>query len=102
MSENSIFFDYQQAIAQAERLEEIAERTDKNAGGLAETMGLTVQGWQADSGASFRKKGGRLEENMETSAEHLRALANEVREIARRIYELEMANLAIAQQRDYA
>lgn len=102
MSEGSILFDYQQAIAQAERLEAIAEHTDKNAGSLAEAMGQTVSGWQADSGALFRKKGGRLEDNMETSAERLRALATEVREIAKRIYEMEMANLALAQQRDYA
>lgn len=101
MSESTFLFDYQQAIAQAEQLEAIARRTDRNAGDLAGAMGLTVSGWQADSGANFRKKGGRLEDSMSSSAEHLRTLAAEVREIARKIYGMEMANVAAAQQRDY-
>jgi len=99
MDARSITFDYQQALAQAGRLEEIAARTDRGSESLAESMSLTVSGWQAGSGALFRKKGGRLEEKMEDSAAHLRSLAAAVREIARRMYEAEMANLALAQER---
>lgn len=101
MDERSIMFDYQLALAQAGRLEGIAAQTVRSGESLAEAMNLTISGWQADSGALFRKKGARLEESMENSAAHLRVLAETVREIARRMYEAEMANLALVQERSY-
>lgn len=96
MTEKEIWFNYEQAMAQANALEEIARRLESMSsheldGGLHDA----ASNWTGDNARRFQSKGRRLQEQVDGTARNLRNAAEEVRSIARKNREIELANLAL-------
>ena len=99
-SRAEIRIDFQQAIKQADKLDEIAtklERISKNS--MEESMQNLSAAWKGENASAFLKKEDRLQGEINTTAKNVRAIADDIRRIARRIYEAEMAAWRIANER---
>ncbi len=101
MTYKAIWFNYNQAITQANRLDDLAEKLVRSRRNVEENMRIVGYSWQGSSANSYLTKGARLEEQMNSTARNLRNMASEIRRIAERIRRIELANLAIAQRRRY-
>ena len=98
----SIEFDFRKALGQADNIETIAERLGRLSGTEFEnTMQNLSSGWKGESASQYLSKGSRLQEKMNGTVKELYSVASDIREIARRIYEAEMAALEIASRRTY-
>lgn len=101
-TESSILFDYQQAIAQAYALEELADSVQRTSNGKIEDgLQAAACSWNGDNATRFRDKGTQLQGQLCETARALRNAADEVRKIASRVRQVEMANLALIQEREY-
>lgn len=101
-TESSIWFDYHQAIAQAAALEDIASSVERTTNGdLEDGLRVAAASWKGDNAACFQSKGARLQGQFHETARVLRSAASEVRQIAERTRRIELANLALIQNRTY-
>lgn len=101
-TKESIEFDFRQALGQADKIERIAEKLER----LSSTeFGNTMQdlsvGWKGENASQYLLKGDRLQKKMNKSVGELYSVATDIRKIARRIHDAEMAALAIAMERKY-
>ena len=98
----SIEFDYIRAKQQADQLDTIAKGLNKLA---QEQYDDTLRGiaanWQGESAESYVGKGNILKENIVGSSKELHKIADDIRIIAKRIYDAEMAARARARRRNY-
>lgn len=97
-----IEMDFRQAMAQADKVDDLAERLSQ----VSNTQfGNTIQnmaaGWKGENAAAYLGKGARLQNRMNASASDLHNSAAAIRRAARRIYDAEMASLEIANSRSY-
>lgn len=98
----SINFDFNRAMTQAARLEELAASLQNVS--QQQLVGALVNisaGWKGENASRYLAKGSVLKDNMINTAGGLRQLAGEIRTIAKRIYDAEMRALAIAESRTY-
>ena len=98
----AIIFNYRQAMRQATELDSVAanlERLSKRE--LENALDNVAANWQGDNANIYCRKGDRLQGNINSTARELRSAAAEIRRIAKRIYDAEMANLEIAMKRNY-
>lgn len=101
-TEASIWFDYQQAIAQAAALEDIANSVERTSNGEVEDgLHCAASGWSGDNAVRFQSKGERLQGQLRDTARALRQAASEVRQTAARVRKAELANLEMIQNRTY-
>jgi len=101
-SRETIEFNFRAAMGQADRIDGIAD----NLGRLSGTkFGGTLQNlsanWKGENASMYLEKGGRLQEKMGATEGELHSVAADIRTIARRLYDAEMAALAIANERTY-
>lgn len=98
----SIEMDFHMACSQADRVDEIADNlsniSSKQFGGTLQELSA---GWKGSNASSYLNKGTRLQGKMNDTADDLHAIASEIRAIAKRIYDAEMAALEIAMARSY-
>lgn len=100
-SSREIHFDFQNAMDQAKRLDSLADSIDRRAAGKLEDAAQIVHtAWKGDSAARYIRKVQELHGQVRQTARELRDVAEDIRRIARRVYEAEMRALAIAQRRD--
>lgn len=100
-SSSEIRFDFQNAMDQAKKLDELANSIDRRvAGKLDETSQSVHAAWKGDSANRYIGKTQELRWQIQQTARTLRDTAEDIRRIARRIYEAEMRALEIAQRRD--
>lgn len=98
-----IEFDFNQARKQAERLDDIADRLENLAKRQIESCNQEIPSyWRGKSASLFQQKQEEMKTNVLETAQDLRAQAEHIREIARRLYEAEMAALEIARRRSYS
>lgn len=98
----SIEFDFRKALAQANKIEAIAERLGRLSGmEFGNTMQNLSSGWKGENASLYLTKGSRLQEKMNGTVKELYSVASSIREIAKRIYDAEMAALEIASRRTY-
>lgn len=98
----SILFDFKKAQAQADRIDMLARKLAQLSGGEFEsTMQNLSIGWKGESASQYLTKGSRLQEKMNVTVKELYAVASSIREIAKRVYDAEMAALEIASRRTY-
>jgi WXG100 family type VII secretion target len=98
----SIEFDYKNALAQADKLDEIASSLDNLSGNkLNTTLQNLSSGWKGDNARAYINKGSKLKSRIDSTAGELHTIASEIREKAKRMYNAEMAALAIAEERNY-
>lgn len=98
----TIEMNFRRSTAQADRLDRIAgdlrRLTNDN---FESTLNDLQLKWKGDNALKYRGKAGELQESMCYTADGLNEAAAVIREIAERLYNTEMANLAIAEGSDY-
>lgn len=98
----SIEFDFRKAMGEADEIDNIANRlSNLSQSKFGGTLQNIAANWKGENADIYLNKGSRLQENMGGTVSELHNIASDIRTIARRIYQAEMAALAIAQQRDY-
>ena len=102
LEEGTIIFNYQRALGQANELDEIAESLKNLASNdFDETLQNISANWKGDNAINYLSKGKILEGKMNTTSRSLNGIANDIRKIAKQIYDTEMKNLEIARSREY-
>ena len=98
----SIEFDFKKAANQADRLDDAADQlsrlSDNKFGNIMQ--GLAAN-WKGENASLYLDKGSRLQGQMDGTAKELHNIASDIRRIAKRLYDAEMAALRIAEKRDY-
>jgi len=98
----SIEFDFKKALAQADRIDGVADKLSNLSG---RQFGATMQNlsanWKGENASSYLNKGVRLQNKMDGTVNELRNIAEDIRRIARTLYDAEMAALEIALRRQY-
>lgn len=94
----SIEFDFQKAKRQADQLDQLANRLSNISSNLfAGTMQDISFHWMGQNANNYLAKGRRLQGNMETTAVALHRIANDIRNVARRMYDAEMKAVQITE-----
>ena len=97
-----IEFDFQRAKAQAEKIDRIADRLrNLSQNDFDDSLQNLSAGWKGESASLYLQKGGALQDKIVNTASELYVVADDIRTIAKRIYEAEIAALKIAQERSY-
>lgn len=101
-SRATIEFNFRTALRQADKIDEIAN----NLGRLSGTdFGNALQnlsaGWKGENASMYLSKGSTLQGKMNGTSNSLRAVASDIRVIAKRLYDAEMAAIRIAEDRTY-
>jgi WXG100 family type VII secretion target len=98
----SIEFDYQKAMQDANKVDDIAGRLSALATSKFDsTMQNLAANWKGDNASMYLNKGAKLEDNMKKTAGELRDIASAIRRIAKRVREAELKALEIAESRSY-
>lgn len=96
----SIQMDFDKANRQADELDDIANSVDREANrSLTDTLNALGNDWRGENADKYIKKGFTLKEGMNDTARSLRQAASTIRYVAKRIYDAEMENLRIAEER---
>lgn len=98
----SIEINFKVALGQADKIDSIADNLSKLSGAkFGGTLQNLSANWKGENASLYLEKGSRLQEKMNGTAEELHSVAVDIRTIARRLYEAEMAALAVAVDRSY-
>lgn len=98
----TINMNYNKALAQASRLEELASQLEReSSGNLEEALQTVRRNWQGENADAYLAKGQRLQEKIRDSAKNLRTTASTVRTIAKAVYDAEKRAYDIAMRRTY-
>ena len=92
-SRSEIRFNFNQALAQASELDSLADRLEQLENKTENSMQTLSAAWKGQNATAFLRK------EVRKTALEIHSIADDIRRIARRIYEAEMAALRIAQQR---
>ena len=102
MTENEILFNYRQAMKQADRLDEIAQKIEKLAAVKMEsTIGTLKNAWQSDNSALYYNKMNRVQEEILEDAADVKKVAQSIRTTAESIKRAELRALELAKSRTY-
>lgn len=95
-----IYFNYNKAIQQAEKLENVARKLSKAADGNMENiLGDVNRAWKSDSSPQYIKKGQKVQGDLRTTKGNLNNIAAAIRKIAKRVLEAELEAWRIANAR---
>lgn len=98
----SIEFDFRRALSQAEKIDMIADNLSRlsraELGGVLQNVSA---GWKGDNASIYLNKGSALQGKMDGTVRELYAIASDIRTIAKRLHDAEMAALEIASGREY-
>lgn len=98
---SEIYFNYNQAIKQANKLESVAKDLRKASDRTMEDILNNVNSaWKSDSTPLYLKKGQKVEGDIRTTAGNLDNIAQAIRTIAERIREAELEAWRIANARN--
>lgn len=97
---SEIYFNYNKAIAQANRLDGIAKKM-KNAANrdMQGILNDVSRAWKSDSAPQYVRKGETVKGNIQTSAKNLKEIASTIRTIAERVRDAELEAWRIANER---
>lgn len=99
-SSTQIRFDFQNAKQQANRLDELANSLEQQViRQMSDTSQQLRTAWTGESANRFVAKQGELQEKIRSTSRNLREIADEIRRIAKRVYDAEMQAYYIAVQR---
>lgn len=95
-----IYFNYDKAIGQAARLEDVAKRLTNAADVTLEgILGDIHSAWKSDSTAAYLRKGEKVGEDMHVTAKNLQNIAQAIRTIAVRVRNAELEAWRLANER---
>ena len=98
-SRSEIRFNFNQALAQASELDSLADRLEQLENKTENSMQTLSAAWKGQNATAFLRKEDTIKKEVRKTAAEIHSIADDIRRIARRIYEAEMAALRIAQQR---
>lgn len=102
MNSTTIEFEYNQALSQANRLEEIAHNMRTlSQSDIENAIENLRSGWQGDAATLFAEKGYQLSQKGVSVASDLEKAAQSIRRIAKQIRNAEMAALAIINSKKF-
>lgn len=97
-----IEMDFRQAMRKADEIDRVAERLSRVAvRQFGDNLQNLAVSWKGESASQFLRKAGSLQQKMDGTAGRLHAAASDVRTVAKRLYDAEMAALAVAAARTY-
>lgn len=100
-NKSQIKMDFTRAYQEADRVERIANKLKGLANGKMEQSMMNLSSvWTGTNSRNFLKKEIQLKEDMIKTAKRLNDVAEDIRRIARRVYEAEMRAYEIASHRD--
>lgn len=98
----TIEFNFRKALGQADKIDTIANNLSKLSG---TEFGGTLQNlsvnWKGENASIYLSKGSSLQEKVNGTASELHSVASDIRTIAKRLYDAEMAALSMAAERIY-
>ena len=101
-TKEEIEMDLKQALKQADKIDAAANQLGNLSGrefrGSLDNLSAS---WKGECASMYLAKGGRLQEQMDSTARELHAAAADVRALARRLYDAEMNAWRIATSRSY-
>lgn len=98
----SIYFNFKKAMDQADQIDNVANNLSRlSRDRFSSTMQGISANWKGNNASLYLNKGEKLQHNMNGSASELHSIASDIRTVARRLYQAEMAALEIAQKREY-
>lgn len=101
-SKHEIEMNFEAAKRQADKLDNIADELDRlSKNRFNDTLQSVSAAWKGESATLYVNKGVKLQGDITQNAVDFRSIAQEIRAIAQRIYEAEMANYERAKRRDY-
>ncbi len=102
MTKTEVLFNYNQAIQQATKLENVAKKLEKLAGDKMEsTVGTLKKAWQSDNSSLYFSKVGKVQGDMRTTARKIKNIAQSIRTTATAVKQAELRAIEIAQARSY-
>lgn len=102
MTRTEIIFNYNRAMKEAERLENLAKKLNRIADrDMESAIGTLKNAWNSDYSGQYYKKAYTVEESIKKSAANLSAIANSIRKIAEITKNSELRALETAKNRSY-
>ena len=99
-SRSEIRFNFRQALAQASELDGVADRLERLADKTMEGSMQTLSGaWKGQNATAFLRKEDTLKKEIRKTPTEIHNVADDIRRIAKRIYDAEMEALRIATER---
>lgn len=101
-SKYEIEMDFEEAKAQAQKLDDAADSLSQISSVKFETtLENIAASWRGESANLYLQKGEMLQGQMNGTASELRSIAAEIRRIAKKIYDAEMENYRRAKRRKH-
>ena len=101
-SKAAIEFDFRQAMNRADELDQVAADMKRMANNdMQSSLQQLSSAWKGEAASAYLTKGGRLKDKVLKSAQDLNRTATTIRNVARRVYNAEMAAYRIAMAREY-
>ena len=98
---SEIYFNYDQAIRQANDLDAVAKKLHNAANkDMDKILNDINRAWKSDSTPQYLNKGKKLEQDITTSARNLEKIADAIRTIAKTVRDAELRAWRIANDRD--
>ncbi len=102
MTEYEIYFQYNSAVRQAQKLDEIARKLEKlSTDKMNSTLRSLKAAWQSDNSAQYYQKAGKAQEDVKETASQIRKIADGIRTTAEAVKNAELRALEIARERSY-
>ncbi len=95
----SIYLDYQNAIKQAERLEQAAKDLKREASKLSDCRRSISTSWKGDNASTYLRKVKTVESDISKKEKNITKAAAAIRKIATETYRAEKAALELAKIR---
>lgn len=100
-NEFMIAFNYEKAVKQADELLDIAKDIHKVATDKLEpSIKIVDKNWDGASSKKFVAKSRQLKDKVVDSANDIQAIADSIKEMAKKIYDAEMEAIRIAKERE--
>ncbi len=100
MTLSEIYFNYNEAVKGANRIDNIAQQLDKQSDDKIGEILLGVKAaWESDSSPQYLKKGQKVQKDIKTTAGNLRRIAVTIRNIAAQIRNAELEAWRVANER---
>ncbi len=95
-----IRMNFKQTLQQADMLDRVGDKLDRLADRtLEDSMQMLAVAWKGENASAFLNKENRLKGNIKETGGAIHEIAEDIRRIARRVYEAEMEALRIAESR---
>ena len=102
MTKREILFNYNQAIRQAEKLEQLAQRLGRlSSERMEDAIGQLKIAWQSDSSPQYYEKMGKVQWDIRDTSKEIDRIARDNKDAAEAMKKAELRALEIATSRTY-